>query len=60
MSTQPSEAVITQRIKEFDERADVRNLLILATGGLISTFELVDKITELALEAGIDKPIRMN
>ena len=59
-SMKPNAAVVEQRIKDFDNRADVRNLLILAVGGLISTFDLVDKLAELALEAGIDKPIRMN
>lgn len=59
-SMKPNAAVVEQRIKVFDNRADVRNLLILAVGGLISTFDLVDKLAELALEAGIDKPIRMH
>ena len=56
----PNEAVIAQRMKDFAERADVRNLGILLVGGLIHPFDYVDKITDLALEAGIDAPVRLN
>lgn len=55
-----NKAVIAQRMKDFAERADVRNLGILLVGGLIHPFDYVDKITDLALEAGIDAPIRLN
>ena len=55
-----NKAVIAQRMKDFAERADVRNLGILLVGGLIHPFDYVDKITDLALAAGIDAPIRLN
>lgn len=60
MSTNPNEAVIAQRMKDFAERSDVRNLGVLLVGGLMHPFDYVDKITELALETGIDAPVRLN
>lgn len=56
----PNDAVVVQRMKDFAERADVRNLGVLLVGGLIHPFDYVDKITDLALEAGIDAPVRLN
>ncbi len=53
-------AIVAQRMKDFAERADVRNLGVLLVGGLIHPFDYVDKITDLALEAGIDAPVRLN
>lgn len=60
MVTKPNSVVISLRMKEFAERADVRNLGVLLVGGLIHPFDYVDKITDLALEAGIDAPVRLN
>ena len=53
-------AVVEQRIQDFNERADVRNLGVLLVGGLLSPFEYVDRLTVLALAAGLDTPTRLN
>lgn len=54
------QAVLAQRLKDFQERQDVRDLGILLVGGLLHPFDYVDKITDLALAAGLDSPIRLN
>lgn len=52
--------VVKLRCKQFAERGDVRNLGILLVSGLLSPFEYVDKITDLAVQSGIDTPVRLN
>ena len=54
------QAVLAQRLQEFQERQDVRDLGILLVAGLLHPFDYVDKITDLALSAGLDAPIRFN
>ena len=56
----PNSEVVKLRTKQFAERADVRDLGILLVAGLLHPFEYVDKITELALQASIDAPVRLN
>ncbi len=52
--------VVKLRTKQFAERADVRDLGILLVAGLLHPFEYVDKITDLAMQAGIDAPVVLN
>lgn len=56
----PNSEVVKLRTKQFAERADVRNLGILVVAGLLHPFEYVDKITDLAVQAGIDAPVVLN
>ena len=56
----PNSAVVATRMKAFAERSDVRNLGLLLVAGLLHPFEYVDKITDLAVQAGIDSPITLN
>jgi len=56
----PNSEVVKLRTKQFAERADVRDLGILLVAGLLHPFEYVDKITDLAVQAGIDAPVVLN
>lgn len=56
----PNAEVVKLRTKQFAERADVRNLGILLVAGLLHPFDYIDKVTDLALQAGIDSPITLN
>ena len=56
----PNSEVVKLRTKQFAERADVRDLGILLVAGLLHPFDYVDKITDLALAAGIDSPVVLN
>lgn len=55
-----NEEVVKLRTKQFAERADVRNLGILLVAGLLHPFDYIDKVTDLALQAGIDAPVVLN
>ena len=56
----PNSEVVKLRTKQFAERSDVRDLGILLVAGLLHPFEYIDKITDLALAAGIDAPVVLN
>ena len=56
----PNSAVVATRMKAFAERSDVRNLGLLVVAGLLHPFDYIDKITDLALQAGIDAPVVLN
>ena len=56
----PNSEVVKLRTKQFAERADVRNLGILVVAGLLHPFDYIDKVTDLALQAGIDAPVVLN
>lgn len=56
----PNSEVVKLRTKQFAERADVRNLGILLVAGLLHPFDYIDKVTDLALQAGIDAPVVLN
>ena len=55
-----NEEVVKLRTKQFAERADVRDLGILLVAGLLHPFDYIDKVTDLALQAGIDAPVVLN
>ena len=55
-----NEEVVKLRTKQFAERADVRDLGILLVAGLLHPFDYIDKVTDLALQAGIDTPVVLN
>ena len=56
----PNAEVVKLRTKQFAERADVRDLGILLVAGLLHPFDYIDKVTNLALQAGIDAPVVLN
>lgn len=56
----PNSEVVKLRTKQFAECADVRNLGILLVAGLLHPFDYIDKVTDLALQAGIDAPVVLN
>ena len=56
----PNSEVVKLRTKQFAERADVRDLGILLVAGLLHPFDYIDKVTDLALQAGIDTPVVLN
>lgn len=53
-------AVIEQRIKDLDKRKDMVQVRLMWQAGMLDPFQVVDRITAIALSAGIDAPARLN